>query len=251
MKQGIHIPWDLVAKEVEPHLTGEAMKQHLVKLRGAREENGRKVPEKLEKSARRKTSKLAGTGFTTPAKGGRGRKVKDEDDDEGDGDTTVKNANLLWTPAPKKAKAPTVPKTPKKEGGDVDAGAMPKTPATGRGRKKATGGAENRKDGDGALGAPKTKSTGKRGRKQKQEVKEEGDEVDFGSPSKKQKMVTLRPTHRVDYNEQPEADEDEYDARQPGDDDEAYDEEVEPLKAAVKMEHSKSSSASVENERCN
>lgn len=46
---GVALPWDEIAKEVEPWLSAEGIKQHLGKLRLAREALGRKVPPKPEK----------------------------------------------------------------------------------------------------------------------------------------------------------------------------------------------------------
>ena len=225
VKQSIQIPWDLVASEVEDHLTGEAIKQHLVKLRQAREQIGRKVPAKLDKNTRRRIGKLANAMLATPAKGGRGRKVNGRVDDDVEEAPPMKNAGLLWT-IQKQVRAP------KKQG--AAAGATPKTPSTGRGRKKAEADGDGDQEADGGFCAPNTKSTSKRGRKTKEAKKEQvSDETEDESPAKKQKTIALRATHRVNYNEQPDHDEDVFDATQGERDDGAYDDEEEEEQAAT------------------
>lgn len=224
VKQGIPIPWDDVARQIEPHLTGEAVKQHLAKVRNFREANGRKVPEKLDKGARRK-AKLAPTADPmTPAKGGRAKKIKNEEGDDEDADTPAKGASLLWHGTPKKTKAP-------KSGND----ATPKTPGTvrrGGGRKKAAG-----DGGSGDSFGDTTKSTGKRGRKKQAVKEEEGGESDYDSPTKKPKMIEktikLREQEEVDYTEHIDSDEDIFDAQQEDDEDDTYQETQESLPNSV------------------
>lgn len=131
-KLGVAIPWDDIAKEVEPHLTGEAIKQHLVKVYKFREEWNKKVPEKVDKTQRRKAARAA-FGLVTPRKrgGGRGGKTAvDLEDEEGleimvQGHKAAPGTSLLWiSDKDKKKKAAGEKETPVK------------TPGSGRGRKK-------------------------------------------------------------------------------------------------------------------
>ena len=213
-KQGIAIPWDDIAKDVEPWLSGEAIKQHLAKVRAFREKEGRAVPEKLDKTTRRRAGKLTSGAPTTPAKGGRGWKAKNEAGEDEELDTPANGGNLLWRGNTKKGKA-------KKDGGGEDS--TPKTPGKGRGGGRKKSKAANDDEGDENLETP-NKSTGKRGRKAKKEVDDEdmcGSEDE--SPTKKQKTISLRPlTGNVNYNEQCDPDEDVFDAKQEGDDDGDY-----------------------------
>lgn len=55
-KQGVAIPWDLVGKEINDTLTGEAIKQHLVKMKKAREQHGQQVPDSLGAAEPRKSA---------------------------------------------------------------------------------------------------------------------------------------------------------------------------------------------------
>ena len=226
VKNGVPIPWDLVAREIEPFLTGEAIKQHLVKMRNYREGEGRKVPEKLNKAVRRKTGRLSNLDFTTP------KKVKDDEEDE-DYDAKVKGGSLLWYPQTKKPK-------PKKQVADAADEAPPTTPGTGRGRKNATKDVVGEDKLDGILDTP-IKSTGKRSRTTKKVAfkKEETGESDDDSPSKKQKV--LRPVQRVNYaqnlsDDDDDDDDDIFDAVQEGDNDGPYEEIEESLGSAVKPE---------------
>lgn len=223
VKNAIPIPWDEVAKHIAPYLTGEAIKQHLAKVRHFRVEHKRPVPEKLEKGARRKAKLAATVDPTTPAKSGRTKKVKSQDSDDEDGDTPIKGASLLWYAPPKKTKTP-------KSGKDAD----PNTPTTARrsgGRKKAAmdgGSGESFKD--------TATSTGKRGRKKQTVKKEDEDDMaafDSPSPTKKpkttspsqqqaEKSFSLRPKEEIDYNEHANSDIDIYDAQQDDDEDETY-----------------------------
>ena len=188
-KAGIPIPWEDVGKLVEPYVTGEAVKQHIAKVRVQREADGRPVPPKLEKSDRRKAA--AGVVPITPA---RGKTAKKDDTRE---DTPVKGSGLLYVPPTKKAKTT----------GPV---------GRGRGRKaKAIEGA----DAPSSLAMPDNtpvKATGKRSRKvQKPEEKEEDDdgESDHESPRKKRKTPYLRRTTQINYKEQVDSDEDVFDAK--------------------------------------
>ena len=101
VKNGIQIPWEEVAKNIDPTLSGEAIKQHLAKVTKFRELGERAVPEKLDKGARRRSSKLAPVDTTTLTKSGRGKKVKKEDADEQEGNMPVRGASLLYYEPPK------------------------------------------------------------------------------------------------------------------------------------------------------
>lgn len=72
------MPWDKIAAAMEPRdaangklpMTGEAVKQHLAKLRAFREDKGRRVPPKLDRNARRSaatTGRTANVAPQTPA----------------------------------------------------------------------------------------------------------------------------------------------------------------------------------------
>lgn len=62
-EKGVVLPWDLIAATMEPRdaakgekpMTGEAIKQHLAKLRDHRDGEGHAVPPKLDRGARRST----------------------------------------------------------------------------------------------------------------------------------------------------------------------------------------------------
>jgi hypothetical protein len=89
---GRPMPWDEIAAEFEPRdpasgrlaMTGEAVKQHLAKLRLHREKQGFRVPPKLDRNARRNAASIqAGrrtapfqTPTTTPKKSPRGSASK-------------------------------------------------------------------------------------------------------------------------------------------------------------------------------
>ncbi|KAK3717220.1 hypothetical protein LTR37_005929 [Vermiconidia calcicola] len=220
VREGIPIPWDMVMREIAPGSTGEAIKQHIAKVRKIREDNNLVVPPKLEKTARRKVAKVGGnSGMITPPSAGRVKKVKAEQEDKEENVVTPKKGATLLFHAPEKKT-----KTPKK------AAETPKTPGVGRG-----GGGRKRADSE-SLGAPENtifttpiKSTGKRGRKAKAEIKEEDDDIEEGyySPPKKQKTgISLRPKEQVNYNEQPDEDDDVFGTKEGNGQDEPYDEEV-------------------------
>ncbi|KAK3716862.1 hypothetical protein LTR37_006212 [Vermiconidia calcicola] len=219
VREGIPIPWDKVMKEIAPGSTGEAIKQHIAKVRKIREDNQMVVPPKVEKTARRKVGKVGGnSGMITPPSAGRANKIKAEDEEKDENIVTPKKGATLLFHAPEKKT-----KTPKK------AAETPKTPGGGLGR-----GGRKKSQGEG-IGAEENtsfttpiKSTGKRGRKAKAEIKEE-DDVDEGdySPSKKQRTgISLRPKEQVNYNEQPDEDDDVFGTKEGNGQDEAYDEEM-------------------------
>ena len=212
IKLGIALPWDAVAKLVEPDgtLSGEAIKQHLGKVYKARVAFGLPVPEKADKP-RRKAGKAADGDASTPAKRGRVKKEVAGDADEEDNDTPVKGANLLYAPAVEKLKTP-------KKAKNIGVG-------RGNGRKKAPV-----LDEAETLSTP-CKSTGKRGRTTKPVKKEAVDESDYETPSKK-----LRQTSAVNYAAQmdPDSDEDVLDARQAGDEEDVDEEPLESQNAMMK-----------------
>lgn len=71
---GLSVPWDDIAAKMEPRdpalgekpMTGEAIKQHIAKLRGHRESKGYDVPPKLDRNARRQAAEGKNT-LQTPA----------------------------------------------------------------------------------------------------------------------------------------------------------------------------------------
>jgi hypothetical protein len=78
---GVSIPWDAIAAKMEPRneaagekpMTGEAIKQHLAKLRVHRTNEGHDVPPPLDRAARRQTAagkNALHTPAHTPKKGG-------------------------------------------------------------------------------------------------------------------------------------------------------------------------------------
>lgn len=86
-KHGIELDWNAVGKEIEPYLTGEAIKQHLSKLRVARDEAGQKNPPKLDRKAVNAARKKANPLLDTTSKAPKApktpkRRVKQESDDE-------------------------------------------------------------------------------------------------------------------------------------------------------------------------
>ena len=231
IKKAIPIPWNDIAKLVNEHLTGEAIKQHLVKVRKFRISEGREVPDRIDRGTRRKVGKLAG-GKSTPAKGGRARKVKDEDAEDDDDEAPVKGttqrSSLLWHPPDNKPK-------PKPEGDD---GTPKPVPAAARRTKKVKGDDDEKVDDN--FTTP-LKPSVKRGRKNKQNIKkgEDGDS-DYDTPTKKLKVSSrLRATTPVNYKAQLEFDEDVFEARQEGDADGEYEEIPESQESVtVKQERS-------------
>lgn len=91
-------------REIAPGSTGEAIKQHIAKVRKIREDNNLVVPPKLEKTARRKVAKVGGnSGMITPPSAGRVKKVKAEQEDKEENVVTPKKVSLflcivLWAP---------------------------------------------------------------------------------------------------------------------------------------------------------
>lgn len=166
---GVALPWEEIAKEVEPFLTAEGVKQHLGKIRLARMKAGRRVPSRPEKGTRRKS---------------RANQIKQEEKEEVETGTPTKLAGLLYHGSetqPKKVR------TPKKSASVTTPGGS--TGKAGRKRIRST------LDRDAVLGAPSmvtpTKmTTGKRGRKAKDELFGEGDSDYAETPTKKAKTGT-------------------------------------------------------------
>lgn len=97
-RDGIPVPWEAVAEIITPHLSGEAIKQHLAKVRKARVSDDLPVPPVFDRVARRKAmaAAAAASGIKatpTPVKG-RAKADKEEDD-------TAKRSTLL--PPPKRS----------------------------------------------------------------------------------------------------------------------------------------------------
>jgi hypothetical protein len=162
----VALPWDEIAKEVEPFLSAEGIKQHLGKLRLARVKAGRRVPDRPEKGTRRKS---------------RATQIKQEEKEEAEMGTPSKLAGLLYhgpETQPKKVR------TPRKSASATTPGDS--TVKAGRKRVKST------LDREALLGTPSTATptkvtTGKRGRKAKAEVIEEEEEDYAETPTKKAK----------------------------------------------------------------
>ncbi|KAI7551874.1 hypothetical protein KC331_g2261 [Hortaea werneckii] len=215
-KNAIAIPWDEVAELVEPYLTGEAIKQHLVKIYKYRETDGQKVPPKLSANQRRKPFGISGNNDDPAPVTKRNKKGSS-------GDTTKDNAllepvkpggSLLFNKAGSKGK-----KSSKGQG----AGAT--IPVAGRGRKqfpaplKSTPiarGAEDNVDDDGfPAPKPKSKTAGrgtKRGSKNAGSI--DDDEVALYTPTKQQKTVggrSFRTLPSIDYSKQLDQTEDDGD----------------------------------------
>jgi hypothetical protein len=123
-EQGVVLPWDSIAATMEPRdtakgekpMTGEAIKQHLAKLRDHRDAQGHGVPPKLDRGARRsivgkntpstpaptprKPSGLVGPPtFPKPASFGRGKAQGAEKE------TPVKKGSSLVAPVSKSKQA--------------------------------------------------------------------------------------------------------------------------------------------------
>ncbi|KAF2719577.1 hypothetical protein K431DRAFT_305018 [Polychaeton citri CBS 116435] len=82
IQKGITIPWDDIARCIQPFLSGDAIKQHLAKVREAREVEGRPVPPKLERGDRRRAKKEAKSGDTERAVDVISGSIMSVDDDE-------------------------------------------------------------------------------------------------------------------------------------------------------------------------
>lgn len=198
-QQGVAIPWDEVAKEVEPFLSGEAIKQHLAKVRKFREQAGMKVPPLVDRNQRRRTIQGAGTNHS------RHINIKEEDEEP-----KQPGSSLLYKPGNKKFK------TPKNK-------TSQKTPtAASRSHKyqPSINASQAEMDKffhyDTDYGAPKRKSTavGARARarstRSRMAQNEEGALKEISSPSKRPKIDTyLRPQKIPNYAAQMVQDDEE------------------------------------------
>lgn len=200
-REGVNIPWDTIANEIRDWMSGEAIKQHLVKLRNTRERAGLPVPPKLERSARRRAN-AKGSSQSTPT--------------GHSGDDEVGDSSLLWLPPPKKGA-----RTPRTG-----------TPKTPKSNKKAQNEEDNEDENDEDVTSAKSKkSTAKR---DSASFSRKDSDPDFDTPSKRFKTNSLRARALVNYKEQLEGDEDGDDddeddshllyKRDPCDEDEDYDE---------------------------
>lgn len=120
-RDAIPLDWNKVANLVAEDLTGEAIKQHLFKLRKARTEEGMKNPPDLDRKAAavRKSRSLLG-GSLTPVTPRSGRKRKTDtmadDDIQTNSNSVNKSGSLLYTKQSTKKSAPKLKNTaPKKE----------------------------------------------------------------------------------------------------------------------------------------
>nr|POE65319.1 hypothetical protein CFP56_34986 [Quercus suber] len=171
-KQGVPIPWDLVGKEINDTLTGEAIKQHLVKLKKARELHGQQVPPKIVGNERRKP--VIDRALATPVKGRNAEKRSEKPTSE------LPMRNLIYIPSKKVASSLTGGKK------SLNVGSTEKPSVDDPTSMKST------KDDSRAPRATEPKSTGrgsKRGRSSKKSIKQEDADSDFGSPSKKLKVI--------------------------------------------------------------
>jgi hypothetical protein len=239
----ISVPWDHIAREIEPYLSGEAIKQHLTKVYHTRVAHKFRVPGRVNKPT---------------------RKVKNEGDDDDEPPVQSmpygKNAGLLhWTPEKTKKcmkkiedVEPATP-TPKKKAAKESSGPTPKvamelvdaTPkpiGASRGARREKARAEEDDDVENNDFTTPSKSTGKRGRPAgSRNVNTKKDDMDDleahnGSPAKKRKNVTLptsgcalglRSKPKINYNEQPELDDEDLLASQGMGEDEAYNGDLE------------------------
>ncbi|KAI7477824.1 hypothetical protein KC351_g8615 [Hortaea werneckii] len=206
-KNAVAIPWDDVAELVEPYLTGEAVKQHLVKIYKYRENDGQKVPPKLSANQRRKP-------FGIPSSNEDPAPVAKKNKKGSNGDTNKDKApvepvkpggSLLFNKAGSKGK-----KSSKTQGAGTA------TPAASRGRKqfpappKSTPIARGADDGadDDGFPAPKPKSkTAGRGTKRDSwnASSFDDDESAFSTPIKQQKTAegrNFRTRPNIDYSKQ-------------------------------------------------
>jgi hypothetical protein len=201
VKQGILLPWDAVARQVNDTLTGEAIKQHLAKIVKYREQEGHKIPPKLTRNDRRLVSKAA----HAAANGGSSRAGTE---DSGSPASTKTGQSLLY-------KKPTSSKRSSRKCESV--ASTPRTPATKRGggnnnnRRgvQASVSHEDGDDSDGEFGKPKPKQARRAGNKRSRASRELED-LQQMSPTKSAKTDGyFRTTTTVNYAEQMAPDDDE------------------------------------------
>ena len=192
-REGIAIPWDKVGAEVNDFLSGEAIKQHLAKVRASREEAGDPVPPKPEKGSRRKTLSESA--------------MDNRSIDLGVDAESSRRSGLLWGGADtKNAKRNTTK-------GSIANGTKPMP--KGGARKKSLAPTDNsiaensqKTNRVSTSKISKGKKLGSRGEKGRS-IKEESDNEDdatnddvFDPPLKKHKTTMLRALPPVDYSEE-------------------------------------------------
>ncbi len=181
-KRGMAIPWDVIAAQVRPGLTVEAVKQHMTKVYNTRVEHGFQVPVRVDKGSAALAAKA--------------KTVYDGKDPTA---MPGKNANLLHFPfsTVKKntKKAGALDSTPKKVSASGDAAATPKKsdkPYTPKGTsarvKRVLEGVIHSNATAEPVVTP-SKSSGKRGRPRKQVARSASRGSSTGSPTKKKKTV--------------------------------------------------------------
>jgi hypothetical protein len=170
-EKGVALPWDAIAATMEPRdaakgekpMTGEAIKQHLAKLRDHRDAQGHAVPPKLDRGARRSIvgkntpstpaptpRKSSGVGgppvFPKLASFGRGKPGKAQGAEK---ETRVKKGSSLVAPVSKskQLKAEKAMKAAFLSSGSLD------TPATASRGGKAVGGLKGATGGRGRRSA--------------------------------------------------------------------------------------------------
>ncbi|KAI7475831.1 hypothetical protein KC351_g9817 [Hortaea werneckii] len=208
-KNAIAIPWDDVAELVEPYLTGEAIKQHLVKIYKYRETDGQKVPPKLGANQRRKPFGIPGNNddpAPVAAKKNKKGSSGDTNKDKAPVEPAKPGGSLLFNKGGSKGK-----KSSKSQG------ATATTPAASRGRKQfpaplkttpiARGAEANANDDGFAAPKPKSKTAGrgtKRGSRNAGSI-DDDDESYLSTPTKQQKTAggrSFRTRPNVDYSKQ-------------------------------------------------
>ncbi|TKA63635.1 hypothetical protein B0A49_09958 [Cryomyces minteri] len=204
--RGISVPWEEAAQFVNPHLTGEAVKQHLVKLRNQRIKEGEIVPPGPSRSRRRASTGVDNTGLTpqktvAASKPQRKRKVAPSGSSLTDASFTGSSltGSLLITPSKPAGvrsrvtkstsrKTPSVrrPRTKKNKDSVIQDGAVDYDP-------------DKASDMDGDYGV-QTSARKKRGRKSA--ARDEDSEADAGeTPTKKSKFVARLRRSSIDYGE--------------------------------------------------
>ncbi|GAB1742769.1 hypothetical protein NU219Hw_g8480t1 [Hortaea werneckii] len=215
-KNAIAIPWDDVAELVEPYLTGEAIKQHLVKIYKYRETDGQKVPPKLSANQRRKPFASSGNNDDPAPVTKKNKKVSfgETTKDKAPVEPVKPGGSLLFNKAGSKSKKPSKSQV-----------ITFATPAAGRSRKQfpappnstpVARGAQDDGDDDGfPAPKPKSKTAGrgtKRGSKNAGSI--DDDESVLYTPTKQQKTAggrSFRTRPSVDYSKQLDQNEDDGD----------------------------------------
>ncbi|KAK5146909.1 hypothetical protein LTR04_000951, partial [Oleoguttula sp. CCFEE 6159] len=203
--RGISLPWEEAAQFINPHLTSEAVKQHLVKLRNQRIKEGETVPPGPSRSRRRASTGIEDTGLTpqkTVAVSKPQKKRKSAPPGSSLTGTTFTGSSLTGS----------LLATPRKTAGArsrVTKSTSRKTPSVRRPRTKKNkdsinqdGAVEydpdNASDMDGDYGV-QTSTRKKRSRKSA--ARDEDSEADAETPTKKSKFVARLRRSSVDYGE--------------------------------------------------